>query len=417
MAVFIIALTLIGGPLISSPIAKSVDDATATLHRLGANAPVSESADALIDQIVKVAANGTVNVAIIPPPESEAVASDPPHGPVDLAGLLGMRGALVKVRNYVVIVIPAIANVDAAIRWYLGLLGVALVISLIVSFTLARWSAAQAMTPLLAVTRELERFAAGDFHERMLEARDRGEIGALTTAFNGAARHVARSFDERKRSDASHELRTPLTVVKGFVDVLRRGGFADDTIRDSAFARMSVEISRMSHLIDRLIVLARMERSPSLAPEVVDVGDMAREAIASRAFEGRPVALARDGGPAHICAEPSDVLEAIGNLVENATKYGKDVRVSVDCERDVAIVRVRDRGPGIAANDVGQIFERFYRSDLARNVAGSGLGLTIAQSATKRAGGTLTLEDPTAGNTTFALRLPLYVPVTQQKIA
>jgi signal transduction histidine kinase len=119
---------------------------------------------------------------------------------------------------------------------------------------------------LIRITGELERFAAGDFRERELKTRDCGEIGALTVAFNAAARQVAQSFAERARvedemrrfvADASHELRTPLTVVTGFVDVLRRGGYADESVRDNAFRRIAAETKRMRQLVERLIVLAR----------------------------------------------------------------------------------------------------------------------------------------------------------------
>ncbi len=314
------------------------------------------------------------------------------------------------VKGSVLLILPESDRVDAAIRAYLALVGASIVISLVLSLLAARWSAAQAVSPLLAVTSELERFAAGDFRERELQTRDRGEIGALTVAFNAAARQVAQSFAERARvedemrrfvADASHELRTPLTVVTGFVDVLRRGGYADESVRDNAFRRIATETKRMRQLVERLIVLARIERLPSVAPEIVNIGEIAREAIAARAVDGTQVPLTIAGDASYVRADPADLHEAIGNLVENALKYGAHPHVDIARENGAAVVRVRDTGPGIAADDAGKIFERFYPQRGHREIPGSGLGLTIAAGAAKRAGGTLVLEDASAGHTSL----------------
>jgi two-component system OmpR family sensor kinase len=415
MLVFIIALTLIGGPLISRPIVESVAGAAADARLTVAAAPANEKFDDLIRRVVDREMQRGVNVAILPPPEAQRVRPSDP-GSLSLARIIGLRGETVPVKGSVLLILPESGQVDAAIRAYLGLVGGAVVVSLVLSLLAARWSAAQAVSPLLAVTSELERFAAGDFRERELQTRERGEIGALTSAFNAAARQVAQSFAERARledemrrfvADASHELRTPLTVVTGFVDVLRRGGYADESVRDNAFRRIATETKRMRLLVERLIVLARIERLPAVAPEIVDLAEITREAIAARAIDGAEVPLAIEGGPAYVRADPADLHEAIGNLVENALKYGALARVGIARENGAAVVRVVDAGPGIAAEDAGKIFERFYRSAEAREIPGSGLGLTIAAGAAKRAGGTLALENATPGRTTFALRLPL----------
>jgi two-component system sensor histidine kinase QseC len=101
-------------------------------------------------------------------------------------------------------------------------------------------------------------------------------------------------------------------------------------------------------------------------------------------------------------------------LVDNAIKYGAGtpVSVAVEHERDAVVVRVSDRGPGIAASEHEKIFERFYRGTGQENIDGSGLGLAIAVRAAKRAGGALTLERSGFGETVFALRLPLHVALT-----
>jgi two-component system OmpR family sensor kinase len=415
MLVFIIVLTLIGGPLISRPIVHSVADAAADARQVVATAPAGETFDDLIRRVVGREMQRGVNVAILPPPEAQRVRPSD-AGSLSLARIIGLRGETVPVKGSLLLILPESSRVDAAIRAYLALVGASIVISLVLSLLAARWSAVQAVSPLLAVTSELERFAAGDFRERELRTRDRGEIGELTVAFNAAARQVAQSFAERARvedemrrfvADASHELRTPLTVVTGFVDVLRRGGYADESVRDNAFRRITAETKRMRQLVERLIVLARIARLASVAPEIVDLGEIAREAIAARAAEGAQVPLTIAGDTSYVRADPADLNEAIGNLVENALKYGAHPHVDIVRENGTAVVRVQDAGPGIAAEDAGKIFDRFFRSPNTRAVQGSGLGLTIAAGAARRAGGTLVLEDGSAGHTTFALRLPV----------
>jgi two-component system OmpR family sensor kinase len=418
MLVFIVALTVIGGPLISRPIVQSVAGAAADARQLVADSPANERFDELIRRVVAREMQRGVNVAIIPPPEAQRVRPSD-AGSLSLARIIGLRGETVPVKDSLLLILPEPGQVDAAIRAYLALVGASVLVSLVLSLLAARWSAAQAVSPLLAVTRELERFAAGDFRERELQTRERGEIGALTTAFNAAARQVAQSFAERARvedemrrfvADASHELRTPLTVVTGFVEVLRRGGYADESVRDNAFRRIAAETKRMRLLVERLIALARLERLPAVAPEIVDLGEIARAAIAARAIDETPVPLTIAGNPSYVRADPADLHEAIGNLVENATKYGTRPQVGITRENGTAVVRVQDAGPGIAAEDAGKIFERFYRSADTREIPGSGLGLTIAAGAARRAGGTLVLENAGPGKTTFALRLPLVVP-------
>ncbi len=127
---------------------------------------------------------------------------------------------------------------------------------------------------MIAVTGALQRFAAGDFAPQRIDTQDRSEVGELARAFNGAASQVTAAFDERRRveeyirqfvADASHELRTPLTVIRGYLDVLKRGAFADPVKRDRAFATLDTESARMRALIDKLVVLARLERPQAFA--------------------------------------------------------------------------------------------------------------------------------------------------------
>jgi signal transduction histidine kinase len=205
-------------------------------------------------------------------------------------------------------------------------------------------------------------------------------------------------------------LRTPLSIITAYVEVLRKGGADDPSVRVRAVTTLTEESARMRHLVDRLVALARLEQPDTTQPALVDLGNLARDAVASLATaRGADVRCEIESG-AFVLADPADLHEAITNLVDNAMKYGEGspVLVSVCHADDAVALRVSDRGPGIAPELHEKIFERFYRARTTANVAGSGLGLAIATRAAQRAGGTLQLERSSDRSTVFFLEVPLH---------
>lgn len=294
---------------------------------------------------------------------------------------------------------------------------IALVLTLFAAWAIGRWIAAQAVAPLIAIAGEMRRFAAGDFTPRVLAARDRSEIGDLVTAYNGAAAQVAAAFEERARveqhmrrflGEAGHEMRTPLTVISGYLDVLERGGYDSPNVRLLALPTMRVETRRLRALVERLMTLARLEGDHRGHAEIVDVVVTAQDAIAeTTAARGGTVRLHADGDHV-VFAEPTEVYEAIINLIDNALKYGagSPVDVVIDGDENGTTVRVTDHGPGITEADRARLFERFFRGEAANGIEGSGLGLAIVARAAERSRGTVTLESHDPGWTTFRLTFP-----------
>lgn len=217
-------------------------------------------------------------------------------------------------------------------------------------------------------------------------------------------------------ADAGHELRTPLTVVSAFVDVLERGGADDADIRARAFRTLRTETRRMRRLVERLMALARLERPEAAGTEAVDVAEIAEGAVAEvQAARRGDVALTVATDDTQVRADRGELHEAIGNLVDNAVKYGAGSAVRVDIRREGGdvVVRVSDGGPGIPENERTHVFERFFRGEQTTGIEGSGLGLAIVERAAARCGGTVRLENSTAG-TTFALVLPLLRAVPEE---
>jgi len=345
----------------------------------------------------------------------------PPRGwsilPIVLGPFLGLSARTVDVRGFKVVIAPDLALLEPIVRTCTALLLGAFALSMIVAWTIAAWLSGQALEPLITLTRELERFAAGDFATRLITTQERSELGALIAAYNGAAAQVASAFHERLKveahmrqfiADAGHALRTPLTVIAGYVEILDRGGIDDAVLRRRSVSGLNGETSRMRALIDRLLTLARLERPDVSEHAEVNVGEIAGEAIAHiRAARGGEIALVCPA-PLFALADRAELAEAIENVVDNAVKYGRQsaVVVRVECFGNDVVVRVRDGGGGIPQAERMKLFERFFRGDERGEIEGTGLGLAITERAMRRCGGRIELEDGRPGNTTFALSLP-----------
>ncbi len=248
------------------------------------------------------------------------------------------------------------------------------------------------------------------------------EVEELREAFNKMLAHIDSSLaartaaEQRLRrfiADASHELRTPLTSLRGYADLFRYAAANEPGEREKHLEKLRSEASRMSVLLDDLLLLARLdsaESEPPLRPEDLDLAAIA-EAAADAFRAARPThELSIDADPVTMRADATRLRQVLDNLLTNAavhTPAGTSVSVRVTAEPGWAVVRVSDTGPGIPAADQARIFDRFYRVDNSRTRqrGGSGLGLAVVQSLVQAHGGTITLASH-PGSTTFTIRLP-----------
>jgi two-component system sensor histidine kinase MprB len=213
------------------------------------------------------------------------------------------------------------------------------------------------------------------------------EVGELARSFNTmlAALQESRLAQHRLVMDASHELRTPLTSLRTNIEVLQRAEGMAPEDREALLADVDLELRELTALVEELVELATDQRGDE--PLVsANLGDVA-EGVVERARRrtGRPIHLDADKSPATV--RIGQVERAITNLLDNADKWSPPgVPIEVAVHRGE--ITVRDRGPGIPAEDLPFIFERFYRADVARTLPGSGLGLAIvAQVADTHEGG------------------------------
>jgi two-component system OmpR family sensor kinase len=353
----------------------------------------------------------------------------PPSFPFGLNSFLHVEPQIAKIPGGVVSVWPIPSQLERFInQFWIAMIPVGIIVVL-GAWLMGRYITNQALRPLVETTASLNRFARGDFTPRAIVTSDRGEIGDLVTAYNGAAAQVSAAFEERKSvetqmrqfvADAGHELRTPLTVVMGFIDVLRRRSNGDSATSSRIYDTMLHESRRMRTLIDKLISLARLENPQQRETLPVDVADVAEHVVgALQALQTRPrVTLTAEHGLV-VEADEHEIHEAISNLVDNALKYAplSPVDVKVGSEGRSVVVEVADRGPGLDEADRAHIFDRFYRGENRGDVEGSGLGLAIVKRAVERAGGEIDVESTPGHGTRFTIRLPRRMPGDESRIA
>jgi two-component system OmpR family sensor kinase len=283
---------------------------------------------------------------------------------------------------------------------------------------LGRYITGQALRPLVETTASLNRFGAGDFTPRPVVTTDRNEIGQLVRAYNAAAAQVSAAFDERRTAelemrrfiaDAGHELRTPLTVIMGFIDVLRRRSQSEPGVSGKIYDTMLAESRRMKALIDKLILLARLENPHQSEPEIVDLGEVAANVVSAlQALGTKPRVALQVDRSALVRGYENELHDALSNLVENALKYAPEspVDVRVRSEGDIVALEVTDRGPGIPVEEQGQVFGRFFRGRDRVDTEGFGLGLAIAKRAVERAGGEISVASAPGQGSRFTIRIP-----------
>jgi two-component system, OmpR family, phosphate regulon sensor histidine kinase PhoR len=226
---------------------------------------------------------------------------------------------------------------------------------------------------------------------------------------------------DRMRADfianASHELRTPLASISGFIETLRGPARNDAEARERFLQIMHTQTGRMARLIDDLLSLSRLEMKPLAgAGAVVDLAALAREVTDSlgQMIRDNEMALTLDlpDEPVRVLANADEIVQVVENLVENACKYGqsgKRLDIAVSSDRDEAALCVRDHGPGIPAEHIPRVTERFYRVDVENSRAqkGTGLGLAIVKHILTRHKGRLTIRSTPGDGAAFTIHLPL----------
>ena len=286
---------------------------------------------------------------------------------------------------------------------------------------------------MLEMVRQVRR--DGEIRERELEL-PRGPIGSATLAVLARVaplgstlvlvmvedRTEARRVDAVRRdfvANVSHELKTPVGAMSLLAEALVDAADDPEAVRRFA-GRMQHESERLTRLVQDVIELSRLQgHDPLEAPTLVSLDDVVAEAVdrSRLTAEVRDITLVSGGvSGLKVMGDSRQLVTALGNLVDNAVRYGPTgsrVAVSVaevdDESGRVAELSVTDEGPGIAEAERNRIFERFYRVDSARSrdTGGTGLGLSIVKHVAAGHGGEATVWSAEGTGSTFTLRLPV----------
>jgi two-component system sensor histidine kinase MprB len=292
------------------------------------------------------------------------------------------------------------ASTETTLGWLLaalipaGAIGAAVV---------ARLAAGRVLRPVGQLTETVERIRATGDLTAPIETPGQDEISRLGQAFAAMTAELAESAGAQRRlvADASHELRTPLTSLITNLELLAER--PDDPSASVLVAAALAEAGELRVLINDLVELARDGRASS---HIEDVRlDLVAERVAARAASRAPgLRYELDCRPTLVRGDPDALERAIGNLVDNALKWsppGGRIRISAAS----GTVEVSDEGPGIPADDLPYIFDRFYRSAKARALPGSGLGLAIVRRVADLHGGTAEAI-PQQQGVTFRIAVP-----------
>ncbi|NOU91522.1 HAMP domain-containing protein [Paenibacillus sp. LMG 31460] len=257
---------------------------------------------------------------------------------------------------------------------------------------------------------------SGSFrHIPMPEKLTNDELIMLGATFNRMIDRLQEMFQKQEQflADASHELRTPLTIIESYASLLRRWAFRDDKLREEALEAIISESAQLKILTQNLLSLTDKEREDCEQKSTFDLLPIAQQTAASlRVTSSREieVQIEQDLKELPMNGDPYKIRQLLIILLDNALKYSQQtvvLKIGVTESKWVTI-EVIDQGIGIAESDLPHLFDRFYRTDKARNrkQGGVGLGLAIAEHIVQKHEGTIQIKSCLGQGTTALITLP-----------
>jgi two-component system OmpR family sensor kinase len=296
----------------------------------------------------------------------------------------------------------------------------------------------RSLRSLRSVEHTAAQIAAGDLSQRVPEAPAGTEMGSLAASLNAMLTQIERAFAAQEASevrmrqfvsDASHELRTPVATIRGYGELYRMGALDTTEKVDDTMLRIEDAARRMGTLVNDLLVLARLDEGRPIARADVDLVALARDSVQDLhaldpTREVSLVPLDADAGPDDPAGQVPETLvvegdsdrlrQVVTNLIGNVARHtpaGTPAEIALGVRKDdgVAVLEVRDHGPGLTEEQGRRIFERFYRADSSRTreSGGSGLGMAIVAAIVGTHGGHVEVVPTDGGGLTVQVTLPL----------
>ncbi len=274
------------------------------------------------------------------------------------------------------------------------------------------WLVTRAIRPIDQISATAAKIAAGDLSQRISTADTDSELGRLASVLNSTFARLDAAFAQQARftADAAHELRTPVSVILTHSQNALASECPNEEHRE-AFEASQRAAQHMRQLIDSLLTLARLDAGQEqMRRDECDLSKIAADCISLiRPLADRHrIEIHAELSPAPCQGDDERLAQVVINLLSNAIDYnheGGEVRITTKRDDDAATFTVSNTGPGIPAEDLPHIFERFHRADKARAPGHSGLGLAITRAIVQAHGGSIKVVSELDNTTTFTVKM------------
>lgn len=301
----------------------------------------------------------------------------------------GIERSIGRIRSFALLAVPVLTLLIGLLVWLL---------------------VGRALRSVEQMRREVESITGSDLRRRVVEDDQPTEIGRLATTMNSMLVRLEESQERQRRfaGDAAHELRSPLSSIMAQLDV--DALHPDDADPVATAASVRSEAQRLTGVVEDLLLLARAEGADGSSHRLLDIDDVVRVGVESVDRGDKKLVLSASTG-AVVRGEERHLQRVVTNLVSNALRHARStIEVSVSVEGTRLVIAVEDDGDGVALADRERIFDRFVRLDeaRARDGGGSGLGLALAKEIVLQHGGSLDVDDSSAGGARFLVGLPIH---------
>jgi two-component system, OmpR family, sensor histidine kinase MprB len=288
-----------------------------------------------------------------------------------------------KANEIALSLLPVDSALHALLMTYLWLVGLGVVLAGIAGTLISR----SALAPIRRFSADTERVTRSGDRQRRLEETGADELRQLASSFNHTLDALERSLESQRHliADASHELRTPMAALRSNIQIFLDAEMLPEGERRELQQAIVAELDELAQLVSDVLQLARGSM-PAERVEPVELHEVVAEAV-DRAHRRAPaMRFELELEPTVILNSPEQVSRAVTNVIDNARTWSSE-RGVIEVSLHHGVLSVRDHGPGFAHDDLGRVFDRFYRSPDARRLPGSGLGLAIVKQAAEAHGG------------------------------
>lgn len=307
-------------------------------------------------------------------------------------------------------VAQTLAEMDHILEQLMYRLTIELIVVVLISLLLGQWLSRRALAPMVALSDEVRNMAGLSPHLLEVPHQAPSEVRQLANTFNGLLERMEEAFIRQKRfvSDASHELRSPLTVIRGHAQLLRKRGRTNPELFEESVDNIVEEADRLERLITDMLLLAYSQELPG-ERHTFDLGRVLQQVYDELSPLYPQLKLDLANAPLLARGEPDSIKRVVLNLADNALRLvNSEGRVQIGARpaSEWIELTVTDNGPGIEAQHIPYLFDRFYRVDHARNRSGgSGLGLAISKELVEKQGGEIRVSSQPGKGTRFLVHL------------